>query len=65
MECYLICYRGKHVKETMCEIMLQETVWALSNIHCLFGKLMLLRVNITSKVSIISKLVYHLEVSIN
>ena len=25
------CYRGKQVKETMCKIMLQETVWTPSN----------------------------------
>ena len=26
-----LCYRGKQVKETMYKIMLQETVWTLSN----------------------------------
>ena len=27
-----LCYRGKYVKEIISKIMLQEAVWALSNI---------------------------------
>ena len=54
-----LCYPGKHVEETICWITLQETVWALSNLRSPFYQ-----VSIIWEVTIISKLVYHLKVSI-
>ena len=44
--------------------MLQETVWALSNIQRTLRQVSTIKGKIISKVNIISKLVYDLKVSI-
>ena len=58
-----LCYRGKRVKETMCQIILQETVWGLVTSAFLCAKLVILKDSIISKV-VVFQMVYHLKVRI-
>ena len=60
-----LCYRSEHIKETMFWIMLQETVWALSNIQRLLGQVSIIKNWYYFKVGISFKSWYYLKLVLN